>query len=290
MKLQTAERKRAKIKMALQGPSGSGKTKSALLLAHGLCNDWEKIAVIDTENHSSELFSHLGKFKVTDLSVPFSPERYIDAINLCVESGIQVIIIDSLSHEWEGLGGILDQHSQLMGNSYTNWSKLTPRHNAFIQMVLQCPVHVIATIRSKQDYILIEKNGKQVPEKVGMKGVQRDGVEYDFTLVFDLDMKHFATASKDRTELFSDQPEFRIDISTGQRILDWCNQGTDPSEDICRRIGECKSIGELLQLHQANPSFQHRLAQEFTKRKLELSSNQSKNGTTSSSKNKSSWN
>src|SRR5471030_2377881 len=110
MQLQQASRKNAKIRMALQGPSGSGKTYSALLLAFGLCNDWSKIAVIDTENHSSELYAHLGNYQVLHIEPPFSPERYIEAIKVCEEADVEVIIVDSISHEWEGIGGILASH------------------------------------------------------------------------------------------------------------------------------------------------------------------------------------
>ena len=156
MQLQTAERKRAKIKMGLQGPSGSGKTYSALLLAFGLCGDWTKIAVIDSENNSSNLYDHLGKYKVVNIQAPFTPEKYIEAIQLCEKSSIEVIIIDSISHEWEGQGGLLEVLNNMVGNSYTNWNKLTPRHHNFIQHILQSPLHVIGTIRSKQDYVLSE--------------------------------------------------------------------------------------------------------------------------------------
>jgi archaellum biogenesis ATPase FlaH len=117
--------------MALQGPSGSGKTYSALLLAFGLCNDWTKIAVIDSENHSSVLYSHLGEYNVLPIQEPFTPEKYMEAIHICEQEKMEVIIIDSVSHEWDGSGGILDIHSNMMGNSFTNWSKVTPRHNTF---------------------------------------------------------------------------------------------------------------------------------------------------------------
>jgi len=193
MQLQTAQRKNATIKMALQGPSGAGKTYSSLLIAYGLCNDWTKIAVIDTENHSSELYSHLGKYNVLHVEEPFTPERYIEAIKLCEQGGMEVIIIDSITHEWMS---ILETHSKMTGNSYTNWSKLTPRHNAFVNYILQSPIHIIGTIRSKQEYVLSEKNGKQVPEKVGLKGVTRDGMDYEFTLVFEIDIKNNALAGK----------------------------------------------------------------------------------------------
>ncbi len=120
MNLQQAERKQAKIKMGLMGPAGSGKTYSALLIAYGMTKDWSRIAVIDTENHSAELYSHLGQYNVVNIGSPYSPEKYIAAINLCEQSGMEVIVIDSISHEWEGSGGILDVHSNMAGNSFTN--------------------------------------------------------------------------------------------------------------------------------------------------------------------------
>ena len=205
MELRQAHRKQAKIKLALQAPSGGGKTYSALLLASGM-TVWSKIAVIDTENHSADLYAHLGEFNVLQLSKPFTSERYISAIEICEQAGIEVIIVDSITHEWEGSGGILDIHGNLPGNSFANWAKMTPRHNAFVQKILESPCHIICTIRTKTDYVLSEKNGKMVPEKVGMKGITRDGMDYEFTIVFDLDLKHNATTSKDRTGLFMHKP------------------------------------------------------------------------------------
>ncbi|MDT8401642.1 MAG: AAA family ATPase [Bacteroidales bacterium] len=222
MKLHKAEKRQARIKMALQGPSGSGKTYSSLLLAYGLSGSWNDIAIIDTENYSAHLYSNLGDYNVLTLPAPFTPERYIQAIEECEKAGAKVIIIDSISHEWEGQGGILEVHSSMAGNSFTNWNKLTPRHNAFVQRILQSPSHIIATIRTKQDYVLSEKNGKYVPEKVGLKGVTRDGLDYEFTLVFDLDIKHYASVSKDRTGVFDGTPPFVVTPATGENILSWC--------------------------------------------------------------------
>jgi len=268
MQLQTAQRKRAKIKLGLQGPSGSGKTYSALLIASGLTGDYSKVAVIDTENHSAELYSHLGAYNVLNLSGPFTPEKYIQAIEVCEKAGMEVVIIDSATHEWENL---LEYHSSLQGNSFTNWSKITPRHNAFIQRILQSPCHIISTIRTKQDYVLNEKNGRMAPEKVGLKSVQRDGLEYEFTLVFDLDMKNNAVASKDRTGLYFGKPEMKLTAETGKQILDWCLKGADVSvDDVSERIGECRSIQDLLSLYKMFPQYQETLRSEFERQKRQL--------------------
>ena len=254
MNITKAQRKNARMKLALQGPSGSGKTYSSLLLAKGLTEEWNNICVIDTENHSADLYSHLGDYNVLTLGKPFNPEAYIQAIELCEKSGIKVIIIDSLSHEWEGEGGILDIHSNMVGNSFTNWSKVTPRHNALVQRILQSSCHVIATLRTKQDYVLSDKNGKMVPEKVGLKSVTKDGMDYEFTVVLDLDIQHMSTCSKDRTGLFSTSLPFRITSHTGESIALWCEGNTKVSMEEAftpttqEMVASVNTIEELLML------------------------------------------
>lgn len=270
MELRISERKQAKIKLALQGPSGSGKTMSGLLLAYGLVGDWKKISVLDTENHSADLYAHLGGFNVLSLDKPFSPERYIQAIEICEKAGMEVICIDSVSHEWEGSGGILDMHGAMMGNSFTNWAKMTPRHNDFVQKILQSPCHIIVTIRSKQDYVLSEKNGKMVPEKVGLKGVTREGLDYECTLVFELDIKHQATASKDRTQLFMDKPSFMISPETGLTIANWCKNGKS-LVDVKGEIQKANTIETLNELYKScSADFISQLNLDFTRRKQEI--------------------
>jgi hypothetical protein len=254
MNLQQAERKQAKIKLGLQSPSGGGKTYSALLLAFGMIGYWSKIAVIDTENHSADLYAHLGPYQVLDLERPYSPERYMEAIDICEKAGMEAIIIDSISHEWEGVGGILDIHGAMMGNSFTNWAKVTPRHNSFLQRILQSNCHVIATIRSKQDYVLSDKNGKMVPEKIGLKGVTREGLDYEFTLVFELDIKHQATSTKDRTGLFMDKPSFQISAETGQIILNWCKSGKS-LEAVKEMINQASTVEELRNIIRQYPDY-----------------------------------
>jgi hypothetical protein len=268
MNIQKAQRKKAKIKMALQGPSGSGKTYSSLQVAYGLCGDWSKVAVIDTENGSANLYAHIGEYNVIELSVPHSPESYIQAIETCEKSGMEVIILDSVTHEWEYL---LDYHASLQGNSFTNWSKVTPRHNAFVQKILSSPSHIICTVRTKTDYVMNEKNGKLVPEKVGLKSVQRDGLDYEMTLVFDLDIKNNALASKDRTGLFYGKPEKRLSAQDGKKIAEWCNSGSIVSaEEVNTKIGSCKSIQELLTLYRMYPQYQEVLKKGYEQKKREL--------------------
>ena len=240
----------------------------ALLTAYGICGDWSKIAVVDTENHSADLYAHIGAYNVLSLSAPFTPEKYIQALEVCEKAGMEVIIIDSVTHEWENL---LEYHSSLQGNSFTNWNKITPRHNDFVQKILQSPCHIISTVRTKQDYVLQEKNGKMIPEKVGLKSVQRDGLDYEMTLVFDLDMKNHATASKDRTGLFFGKPEFKLSVETGKLIKDWCNSGEDISvDDVSLRINDCKSIQELLDLYKQYPQFKVVLQSEFEQQKRRI--------------------
>lgn len=269
MELRHATRKQAKIKLALQGPSGSGKTYSALLLAFGITGNWSQIAVIDTENHSADLYAHLGSFNVLSLEKPFSPERYIEAIDVCEKASMGVIILDSITHEWDGAGGVLDIHQAMMGNSFTNWSKVTPRHNAFVQKFLQSSCHIIATIRTKQDYVLSEKNGKMVPEKVGLKAVTREGMDFEFTLVFDLDIKHQAVASKDRTGLFMDKPDVLITPETGQKILKWCSQGKSLQE-IIDQMKTAPSVDELRELYRQYPEYRKELEPLAISRKNQL--------------------
>ena len=271
MQLQKAERKQAVIKLAIQGPSGSGKTYSSLLMANGLVGNWNHIAVIDTENNSSHLYSHLGNFNVLSLSEPFSPERYIEAIEICEKAGMKAIIVDSISQEWEGSGGIIETHGNMAGNSFTNWNRVTPRHNSFVQKILQSPCHIIATIRSKQDYVLTDKNGKMVPEKVGLKGVTRDGMDYEFTVVLDLDIKHQATASKDRTGLFTNPLPFLISEQTGNKIKIWC-LGEDLIRNVESQISNAGTIQELRNILIKYPTLKDRIEPLCHNRKKELES------------------
>ena len=228
--LHTAQRQKAKLRIGLSGPSGSGKTYSALLLASGLA-PWNKIALIDTENGSGELYAHLGAYNVVTLTAPFAPERYIELIRACETAGMEVILVDSSTHEWEGKGGCLESNELLgqtkfRGNSWAAWSVTTPRHQKFLEAITTSPCHIITTVRSKIDTIQTED--KKI-KKVGIKDIQREGFEYELTLSFALDRdKHYAMASKDRTGIFSELDPFIISAETGKTLLAWANSGSEP--------------------------------------------------------------
>ena len=257
MKLQKATRKKVKLRLNLSAPSGAGKTYSALKLAKGLVGEWSKIAVIDTENGSASLYEHLGDFNTIDLQPPFSPERYIQAIDMCLTAGMECIIIDSSSHEWSGPGGCLEINENLAnakyrGNTWSAWNETTPRHDAFVSKVLHAPVHIITCTRSKMETVMTDD--KKV-KKVGMKDIQREGWEYELTVSLNIDRDtHKAIASKDRTELFDNKESFLITEKTGELIRDWCERGVDTEQelqDAVAKLANCNSVDELTMLKDA---------------------------------------
>jgi len=218
--LKPARKKDARIRLAIAGPAGSGKTYSSLLIASGLA-PWEKIVIIDTERGSSNCYADLGPFNVIELEPAYTPAKYIAAIKEAENAGMEVIIIDSLSHAWAGEGGVLDIHSQAVEknkNSFSAWREVTPLHNRLVDTMLQSRCHVIATLRTKTEYV-IDEGGKKV-RKVGLAPIQRDGLEYEFTIFGDLSPTHLLTVSKDRTGLFQDQ-SFQPDPEMGRKIKTW---------------------------------------------------------------------
>jgi hypothetical protein len=278
MQLQKASRKKAKIRLGLSSVSGGGKTYSAILIAKGLCGDLSKTGIIDTENGSADLYAHFGNYNVISLNPPYSPERYIEAIHVCEKAGMEVIIIDSISHEWEGKGGILEL-ADALGNQYQSaWKELTPRHEAFKQAIVQSPCHIITTVRRKQDYVLQEKANKkgqlvQTPVKAGFKEVTREGWEYELTINFSIEINHHAKASKDRTGLFMGKPAFIPTEDTGRLILEWCNEGAEPiisGKETLERINDCKTIGELLMLYNSTPTIAAEYKAAFSDKRAEL--------------------
>lgn len=230
MLIRKAERKKAKLRLALMGTSGSGKTYSALQLAFGLGG---KIGLIDTEHGSGELYAHLGDYDVIQLEAPYTVNKYREAIKAFEDAGHGTIIIDSLSHAWAGEGGLLDKQGQLESsgrfkNSFATWREITPDHNKLVEELLNSPCHIIGTMRSKTEYALEQNDkGKTVPRKIGLAPVQRDGLEYEFTVVLDISQEsHFASATKDRTGLFDRNPVL-ITVKTGETLREWLEKGIE---------------------------------------------------------------
>jgi len=256
MQLKQSKKQHVKLRIGISGASGFGKTYSALQLAYGITQNWNKIALIDTENASASLYADLGAFNVLDLQAPFSPERYVEAIETCEKGGMEAIIIDSISHEWAGTGGCLQIHEQL-GGRFQDWAKITPRHQAFIDKILQSKCHIITTTRRKTDYSLdMTSNGKTKVVKHGTKEITRDGFEYELTVNFEIvNENHLVKASKDRTGLFMNKPEFVISDAVGTKLMEWCNSGSEANVPIDERINRCTSMKELVDLYQKNDEF-----------------------------------
>lgn len=228
IQIRKARRSATKLRLLLTGPSGSGKTYGGLLVAKGL--GAKRPIVIDTEQGSSDLYDSLLQFDVIDLAPPFTPEAYIEAIDAAEAAGADCIIIDSISHEWNGKGGCLElvdeiARARFKGNTWSAWSELTPRHRAFIDRMLRSSAHIIATGRAKTETAQVDDHGRKKVVKLGMKLESRDGAEYEFTTVLDIVHDgHFAVASKDRTGIFGGDPK-PISVETGKRLAEWLAGG-----------------------------------------------------------------
>ena len=272
MKLEQAKRHQVKLRLGLSGASGFGKTYSALLLAFGITNDWSKIAIIDTENNSASLYSNLGNYNVLSLNETYSPERYIEAIKTAENASMEVIIIDSITHEWNGKGGCLQIHEKL-GGRFQDWAKVSPRHTAFIDAILTSTCQKLSTTRRKVDYSLdTSQNGRTKVVKHGTKEITREGFEYELTVNFELiNDNHLAKASKDRTGLFMDKPEFVINKATGKKLIAWCNEGIS-IEDVKAEINACETVEGLKYVYSKYVSIQDQIKPFILTRKQEVES------------------
>jgi hypothetical protein len=232
-----ATRSQANAKIAIAGPAGSGKTRAALLIAKGLGG---KTAVLDTENNSASLYADAPwlegwTFDTAKIEAPYDTEKFINGINTAIRMGYTTVIVDSASHEWEGEGALKDQKDTLdatgRGNSFTNWQPITKKHEKFKSALLHSKINVIATMRSKIAYAQVSEGGKTQIKKMGLAPIQREGMEYEFTVMFDLSDSQLAEVSKDRTNLFAKDKPFAITTATGESILNWL-KGAKPSEEI----------------------------------------------------------
>jgi predicted helicase len=226
---QKAKRTGTYIKLAITGPSGSGKTYSALRLATGLSASG-KIAFIDTENESASLYAGDFDFDVTNVEPEFTIDKLVQPVKYALNHEYDVIIVDSATHFWNGILEYKTKLDKRGGNSFANWGEANKHYDLFLRAILFSKIHVIVCMRSKMDYVLEEDDrGKHIPKKVGLAPVMRDGVEYEFTTVFDLDMNQHAQVSKDRTQMFGDKI-FQITEQTGKQIIEWLKEKKPESQ------------------------------------------------------------
>ena len=237
--IERATKEQARGRIGLVGPAGSGKTYTLLVIATELARPDGKIVVIDTEHKSSAKYSDLFEFDVLHLAEDYDPERYVKAIKYCEQQGYDVIGIDGLSHAWTGTGGALQQVDDATvrsrGNQFAGWRVVTPKHNALVEAMLQSDAHIIATMRSKTDYVVeINDKGKAVPKKVGMAPVQREGMDYEFDIVFDIDTEHRAIVSKTRCAALTDKIFAKLSTENAKIIRDWLSDGVvvEPNPEI----------------------------------------------------------
>jgi hypothetical protein len=229
MAFKVATKAAAKLRLGLIGPAGSGKTMTALRIASGLGG---RIAVIDTERGSASLYA--GErglaFDVEELDT-YEVERFIQAIRDAAEAGYSTVVIDSLSHAWAGKGGILEyvdnagKRNQGGGN-FGAWRDATPRHNALVDAILGAPMHVICTLRSKVEYVVENVGGRNQVRKVGLQPVQRDGLEYEFTVVGDVSQDHDLVVTKTRAAWLKDAVIREAGEDLGKKLAAWLSEGT----------------------------------------------------------------
>lgn len=199
-------REKNRLRLAIEGPSGSGKTYTALRFAFAIAGPRGRVAVIDTEHGSAAKYEGESpdgvQWKFDGVCLEhFAPSTYEQVIKEAGASGYDVLVIDSLSHAWSGVGGALDQIDRSKSNNrFAAWKDVTPQQNAMIESIIRSPCHVIATMRSKMEYVLEkdESTGKFAPKKVGLAPIQRDTVEYEFDIVCDMDLDHTLKVSKTR--------------------------------------------------------------------------------------------
>lgn len=241
-----AKREQLKAAISIQGASGSGKTLSSLILAYGMMKDqypeldeydvWGKIGVIDTEHKRSLIYENtthqgivIGQFWYEDLQAPYTIDRYDQAFRSLLSEGVEVIIVDSSSHAWDGEGGVTE-YQQSLGGRYQDWKKANKdAYNPMIKLFTgeKYNCHVINTTRTKQKYEVQNNDmGKLEVVKLGLQPVQRDTLEYEFQIVLNIDMQHAAHATKDNSNIFESFNGL-LTLEHGAKINQWVSKGVD---------------------------------------------------------------
>ena len=228
-----AKREKIYVKVALMAPSGGGKTYGSLRLATGMAEEIKnetgkdtKILLANTEQKRGYYYANEFDYDIVDIDAPHNPEKYVELIEFAVSEGYDILIIDSSSHEWEGKGGCLELQQQA-GGTYQAWGKVTPRHNKFINAIADSQIHIIATMRGKDQYeVSKDDRGKTSVQKLGVGAKQRDGFEYEFTCTFLIDQKtNCAEVQKDNTHIFEHEGATLLTENHGKKIMKWANSG-----------------------------------------------------------------
>jgi hypothetical protein len=223
-----AERTQLYLRCALFGPSGSGKTMTALRIAKGIADKMGvPVAVIDTEARSASKYADRFSFIVENLEGK-TIDHYLASMKAAKDAGYRVLVIDSLSHAWRELTEEVDRItlSSNSKNSFLSWGKVSPKQKRFIDAILNYPGHIIATMRSKTEWVIGEgRNGKIAPEKLGLAPEQGKGIEYEFDLLMELNQSHHAVITKDRTGKFQDETIEKPGEEFGVALYDWLSNG-----------------------------------------------------------------
>lgn len=267
--VKSAEREKLKFSAMFTGATGSGKTVGALLTAKGLIAEaypdldtesdefWKKIGVVDTEHNRSKIYVNttigedfIGRFQHLEFSPPYDVDSYVEAVNVMKEHGCEVIIVDSLTHAWDDVGGILDYHQEL-GGQFSTWQKIKPimkkLYNAF---TADTDIHIIATVRSKITYeATTSETGKMKVSKIGLKPVMRDDFEYEVLTAIHFDEEHKTSVIKDNTHIFDEG--VLIDSKYGRELHNFLDQGVDIA--AMRAEEKNKVIGTIEQHIEDNP-------------------------------------
>lgn len=186
IQIRKAQREGARLVIGIAGVSGSGKTYTALQLAWGMANgDASKVGFIDTENRRGSLYSdslvskdgEAHQFMIGDLYAPFSPQRYIDAILEFQKAGVEVLIIDSVTHEWEGTGGCQEIAANT-NSRMADWKRAKAEHKRFMNALLQCDMHVICCIRAREK---TDFTNPKEPKALGLQPIQEQNFMFEMT-------------------------------------------------------------------------------------------------------------
>ena len=268
---QKAKRENIWVKILNIASSGGGKTFSSLRMATGFAKEMSKetgeecrIAFIGSESRRALYYADEFDFDYMEIKAPYTPEKYVDALDEAIDNGYKLVVLDSLTHEWSGKGGCLEIHSKIPGNSYTAWQKVTPRHDKCMDKIIDSPIHIFGTVRGKDKYVLEEVNGKSIPKKVPLGYQQRDDLEYLFTCSFVIEKdSHIAESVKDNTHIFENTNDILTE-KHGELLFKWANSGDVSSKK--RELEDLKQQGKM-KIKQNEDAEAKKMAEELEKKR-----------------------